>query len=386
MRVGHLALEDFRNYREAAVDLDGGLNLIVGRNAQGKTNLLEAVYRLSGLHSPRGADALLVREGAEQAFLRAEVTRGSRTVHVDMELRPGRSARALVNKKAGTSSRVLGELAVPVFFGPDELSLIKGSPDGRRRFLDDLIVKLHPARIGIRREFDKTLKQRNALLRARVRGQDVDRASLEVWDESFCAAAAALAAERLAALIALTPHAHERYGEIAGGGALGLTYVSSWCPPEVVDAAVGEGGTVDRQELQRALRKRMAEVHVGELERGLTLVGPQRDDVDVLLDSPGSTLGFMEARSFASQGDQRTCALALKIGEHDLLRSSMDDPPILLLDDVFSELDPQRRAWLRKAVRDAGQTLLSSADTTSVDDLDAEATFEVTAGTIVARR
>jgi DNA replication and repair protein RecF len=381
LRVGALSLENFRNYESQQVELRPGLNLILGRNAQGKTNLLEAVYRLSGLASPRGPDALLVREGAEMALIHADVTRGQRTVHVDMELRGGRAARALINRKAVPSARALGELAVSVFFGPDELSLVKGSPDGRRRFLDDLVVKLRPAQVTIRRDFERALKQRNALLRGIARGTEPDRESLEVWDETFCTAAAALAAARLRALAALIPFASRRYQEIAGGGELDLTYVSSWCVPEAAAAALAEPDGIEPGDLAGLLADRIAQVRRGELERGMTLAGPQRDDVNVGLNSPGSAFGMLDARSFASQGDQRSTALALKIGEHDLLSGALDDAPILLLDDVFSELDPHRRKWLREAVRGIGQTLLSSAEIDSYQSLEAEAVFEVSQGT-----
>lgn len=380
MHVGALVLEDFRNYKHQRVELVEGLNLVVGRNAQGKTNLLEAVYRLSGLGSPRGPDAILVREGAELALIHADVTRKGRTVHVDMELRGGRAARSLINGNAVSSSKALGDLAVSVFFGPDELSLVKGSPDGRRKFLDDLVVKLRPAQQALRRDLDRALKQRNAFLRSVARGAPLDEDALSVWDESFSRAAVALAAARLRSLAALVPYATRRYQDVAGGGGLALTYVSSWCSPELADAALADPATIDPAALTQGLMKRIGELRRAELERGLTLAGPQRDDVNVQLDSPGSPTGFLDARSFASQGDQRTCALALKLGEHDLLTEELEDPPILLLDDVFSELDPKRRAWLREAVRDSGQTLLSSAETETWESLMPEAVFEVSQG------
>lgn len=383
MLVANLVLEDFRNYGHQQIALTDGLNLVVGRNAQGKTNLLEAVYRLSGLSSPRGADGILVREGAETARLRADVTRRGRTVHVDMELRPGRVAKALVNRSPVSSTKVLSDLAVSVFFGPDELSLVKGSPDGRRRFLDDLIVKLRPAQASVRKEWDRVLKQRNALLRSYSRERDGSLLeTLEVWNEAFFRAGAALGAARLRALAALVPFASNRYSEIAGGGSLGLSYVSSWCAEDLAAGALADPASIDEVRLAEALRARVEAVHRGELERGVSLAGPGRDDVNVALATPGGPARLVDARTYASQGDQRTCALALKLGEHDLLRTALDDPPILLLDDVFSELDPHRRKWLRDAVRDAGQTLLSSAEIDSWEALGAEAVFEVDGGVV----
>jgi DNA replication and repair protein RecF len=383
VHVGDLTLEDFRNYVKETVDLAPGLNLVVGRNAQGKTNLLEAVYCLGGLGSPRAPDSALVREGCDRALLHADVTRGSRTVPVDMEFRPGRGTRALINKTAVPSVRALGELAVSVFFGPDELSLVKGSPDGRRRFLDDLIVKLRPAQYELRREWDRVLKQRNALLKTFPRHAPASaHATLEVWDEQFCRAGAALAAARLDALGRLIPFARSRYEEIAGGGNLDLGYVSSWCSEDESRASLDEPAAIDQGRLTAALQARLDEVKPRELERGISLAGPGRDDVFVKLQTPGGP-HLLDARTHASQGDQRTSALALKLGEHDLLTDSLGDHPILLLDDVFSELDPQRRGWLREAVRGTGQTLLSSADTDTWGAVGAERTFEVSQGAVM---
>ncbi|HEX2195841.1 MAG TPA: DNA replication and repair protein RecF, partial [Actinomycetota bacterium] len=236
MRVDALALEDWRNYERQSVELSPGLNLVVGANAQGKTNLLEAVHCLSGFGSPRAADAALVRHGCERALLHASVERRGRTVRIDVEVRPGKGTRALLNKTP-VQPRLLGDVCVSVFFGPDELSLVKGSPDGRRRFLDELVVKLRPARDGLRREFERTLKQRNALLKSAPRGGSVTVSStLDVWDAALARAGGALAAARLEALTGLTPHAVKRYEAIAGAGTLGLEYSSSWMTGEGPDA------------------------------------------------------------------------------------------------------------------------------------------------------
>lgn len=384
MLVTRLELEDFRNYRRVAVDLDPGLNLVVGRNAQGKTNLLEAVYCLSGLGSPRGPDGLLIREGAERAFLHAQVQRGGRSAEIDIELRSGRGGRALLNKKGLRSMKALGEHCVSVFFGPDELSLVKGSPDGRRRFLDDLIVKLRPGKAVLRREWDRVLKQRNALLKELPwqAGRRVSDPNLEVWNEAFARAGAALGAARLRALGALVPFASERFREVAGGGELQLAYASSWLPVELAEIGAA-GGEVDEGKLTEALSARLEEVRDRELERGISLAGPGRDDVTVGLRS-GPAEELLDARSYASQGDQRTSALALKLGEHDLINEVLGEPPVLLLDDVFSELDPHRREWLRDAVRATGQTLVSATDLEASADLSADRVLTVSAGEVSA--
>ncbi|HYO61830.1 MAG TPA: DNA replication/repair protein RecF [Actinomycetota bacterium] len=371
MRVDALALEDWRNYERQSVDLAPGLNLVVGANAQGKTNLLEAVHCLSGFGSPRAADAALVRHGCERALLHATVERRGRSVRIDLEVRPGKGSRALLNKTP-VQPRLLGDVCVSVFFGPDELSLVKGSPDGRRRFLDELVVKLRPARDGLRREFERTLKQRNALLKSAPRGGSATVSStLDVWDAALARAGGGLAAARLEALAGLIPLAAKRYEEIAGAGTLSLEYASTW---------VDENVEPDAASLEAALREAIAEVRPREIERGVSLVGPQRDDVTVLLG--GGPAGFVDARVFASQGDQRTCALALKLGEHDLLSDALGEEPVLLLDDVFSELDPSRRAWLADAVRSIGQTLVSTAEPVALDALAPERTLEVSAGTV----
>ena len=384
MRVEHLDLEDFRNYRRAGTELSGGVNLIVGRNAQGKTNLLEAVHCLSGMGSPRAADSALVREGTERALLHARVGRRARRLDVDMEFRLGRGMRALINKTPVSGSRALGALTASVFFGPDELSLIKGSPEGRRRFLDDLVVKLRPAREGLRREWERVLRQRNALLKSAPRGaRSASLPTLEVWDESLCRVGAELAAARLEVLGSLLPYALKRYEAIAGAGRLDLAYTSSWIDPDFCVTALRDPSAVETKALVRMLTSGIDKIRSRELERGMSLVGPQRDDVGVLLQAAADSLTMLDARTYASQGDQRTSALALKLAEHDLLSERLDDQPLLLLDDVFSELDPSRRRWLGDAVRSLGQTLVSSAEPGVAEAIRPDKVIEIAGGEVV---
>ena len=382
MRVDRLVLEDFRNYENESVEFASGLNLVTGRNAQGKTNLLEAVYCLGGLGSPRGPEAGLVRDGAERALLHADVSHGERLLHVDIEFRPGKGTRALINKTPVSGTRSLRELMVAVFFGPDELSLIKGSPDGRRRFVDELVVKLRPMRDSLRREWERTLKQRNALLKSVPhggRGDDKVRGTLEIWDESFCRAGAALVAARLEALRLLVPFARKRYEEIAGSGRLELAYSSAWLESSLCERAVAVAGDVTEEEIRNQLRAGLEAVRGRELERGVSLVGPQRDDASIRL-AAGGDGAMLDARVYASQGDQRTAALALKFAEHDLLSDALGEQPVLLLDDVFSELDPSRRAWLADSARAMAQTLLSSAEPDSLDALGIARRIQVSGG------
>lgn len=380
MYVDRLLLEDFRNYRRAELTLSDGMNLVVGRNAQGKTNLLEGIYCLGGLGSPRGPDATLVREGTDRSVVRGGVTRAHRKVTIDLELRPGRGAHALVNKTPVRGTRALAEIVTCVFFGPDELTLVKGSPDGRRKFLDDLVVKLRPTRLSVRQEWERVLRQRNALLKSAPRGPESKEttATLDVWEEAMSRAGAALVAARLEALGRLLPYARKRYEAVAGEGTIELSYSSRWLDDEMVRAALEEPAAIDEDALRDVLASRLGEVRRQELERGTSLVGPQRDDVAVSL----GISSLLDARAFASQGDQRTAALALKLGEHDLLADELGESPVLLLDDVFSELDPRRREWLSDSVRAESQVVLTSAEPGAIDAARAERTFEVIAGEV----
>lgn len=385
MRVDELVLEEFRNYERERAELAPGLNLIVGRNAQGKTNLLEAIHCLSGLGSPRGDNSALVRQGATAALVHASVTKGERKITVDLEFKPGRGMRALVNKSAVRRGSALAEFVVTVFFGPDELSLVKGSPEGRRRFLDELVVKLRPARDSLRRELERVVRQRNAMIKSLERGTHpaVARESLEVWDAALCRSGAALATARLETLRDLRPHAAKRYAAIAGEGRMELAYSSSWLPTELAVDLVQGSTPISEEDLTTHLAARIDELRVAELERGATLVGPQRDDVTVTLAARGDGGGAsLDVRSHASQGDQRTSALALKLAEHDLLTERLQEEPILLLDDVFSELDPHRRSWLTDAVRDIGQTVVTSAEPLTLDSFRPQRVIEIREGTI----
>lgn len=385
MIVEELAVQDFRNYERARLELTAGVTLITGRNAQGKTNLLEAIYCLSGLGSPRTTEPVLVREGAEKAYVHGRVRRGERRVEIDLEIRIGKGSRALLNKTPVQGAKALGEIVVAVFFGPDDLSLVKGSPDGRRRFLDDLAVKARPASDGLRKEWERVLRQRNSLLKTAPRSSGAAPRTLEVWDEAFCRAGGSMAAARLRALAGLAPQARRRFESISGGDRLTLAYDSSWLDVALAEKALEAPDTIDDAEMQVSLRAALESVRVRELERGVSLVGPQRDDVAIRLESPTDTRGPREARSHASQGEQRSGALSLKLGEFDLLESVLHDEPILLLDDVFSELDPARREWLADSVRGRAQTIVSSAEAGAVEAARADRIFEVTAGTVAER-
>ncbi|MEA2486534.1 MAG: replication and repair protein RecF, partial [Actinomycetota bacterium] len=354
-----------------------GLNVVVGANAQGKTNLLEAVYCLGGLGSLRSSESEVVRRGADRALVHAVLNRKGRQIRIDMEMKQARSARVLINRTPASGPRALRELATGVFFGPDDLNLVKGSPDIRRRFLDDLVVKLHPAREPIRREWERVLRQRNALLKTIPRsgpGRAGALSTLDVWDDAMTRAGAELTAARISTLDDLKPAVDARFRGIAGSGEIVMSYSSAWLETKQV--------TTDVAALRAVLETQIEASRQREVDRGISLVGPQRDDVAIEI---GNGADAMDARAYASQGDQRTIALALKLGERDLLAGALDDPPILLLDDVFSELDPARREWLAKEVKGLGQTIVSSAgDATDVPG-GHDRLLEVVSGTVVSR-
>ena len=383
MIVEELALQDFRNYERARVELSPGVTLITGRNAQGKTNLLEALHCLSGMGSPRTTEPALIREGAERAYVHGVVRRKERRLEIDLELRAGRGSRALLNKTPVAGTKELGGVLTAVFFGPDDLALVKGSPEGRRRFLDDLGVKARPTTDGLRKEWERVLKQRNSLLKTAPRAQGPPR-TLEIWDEAFSKAGAAVAAGRLRVLARLLPLACERYASISGGDRLSIAYESSWLDAVHAEKALEAPDTIDENELGVALSASMDAVRSRELERGVSLTGPQRDDVGIRL-SGGKDASARDARSHASQGEQRSAALSLKLGELELLRGLLDEDPVLLLDDVFSELDSARRAWLADSVRAAGQTVVSSAEAGAAEAARADRTYEVIAGRVEPR-
>lgn len=374
-------MQDFRNLKRVQLDLAPALNLVVGRNAQGKTNLLEGLYCLGGLGSPRGPDTNLIRAGASRALVHARIKRGTRDLEVDLEVSGGRN-RALVNKTPLRSQSELTEIVVAVFFGPDELSLVKGSPEGRRRFLDELVVKLRPARSGLRRELERVLRQRNALLRSAPRRPGAQPlATLDVWNEALARVGSALTAARFEALARVGPAAQARWEQIAGGGSLETGYSSSWLGGRDLEAT--RSLDVPEDAFVEVLMSALVEARGRELERGVSLVGPQRDDVDVRVTSSNEPV--RDARSLASQGEQRTAALALKLGEYDTLCETLGIRPVLLLDDVFSELDPDRRLWLGRAVRTAGQVILSSAEPGAPEAARADRVIEVARGEVTVR-
>lgn len=372
MHVTHLSLADFRSYTRAEVPLESGVTAFVGPNGQGKTNLVEAVGYLAQLGSHRvSSDAPLVRMGAERAVLRAAVTQGERQQLIELELNPGRANRARINRSSQVRPRdVLGILRT-VFFAPEDLSLVKGDPGERRRFLDELLTARSPRMAGVRADYDRVLKQRNTLLKTaamarRHGGRSLDLSTLDVWDQHLAAAGAELLAQRLQLVAVLEPLVDKAYEQLApGGGPARLAYRSS---------GGGELPGDGRAELTEWLLAALAEARKQEIERGVTLVGPHRDEL--LL-----RLGELPAKGYASHGECWSYALALRLASYDLLRAEGNEP-VLVLDDVFAELDSRRRERLADLVAPGEQVLVTAAVAEDVPEALAGARYVVADGQV----
>jgi DNA replication and repair protein RecF len=361
--VAHLSLHDFRSYPALEVDLEPGVTSFVGRNGQGKTNIVEAIDYLSRLSSHRvAADLPLVRRGADQAVVRAAVVRDERRAVLEIEINPGRSNRARVNRGQLPRARELLGLVRTVVFAPDDLALVKGDPTERRRFADDLLVLHQGARYaGTRSDYDRVLKQRNTLLKtARVRGSAAETAlsTLEVWDARLAGLGAEIMASRARLVEDLNPLLGKAYEAVARGATRDdatLSYRPSFEPAGALET--GPDGSppppASIPGLEQAMLAEIARRRPDELDRGVSLVGPHRDD---LLCS----LGEFPVKGYASHGESWSFALAMRLASYELLRSTGDDP-VLILDDVFAELDTGRRAQLAELVSGAEQVLVTAA-------------------------
>ena len=356
MYVRHLQLVDFRSWEKVDLALRPGPTVFVGRNGEGKTNLVEAVDYLATLGSHRvSTDAPLVRHGAGQAVVRAALRRGDRELLVEIEINPGRANRVRVNRAPLPRPRELLGMVRTVLFAPEDLALVRGDPTERRRFLDDLLVSRTPRLAGVRGDYDRVLKQRNALLKTARLAKGRALETLDVWDGHLIDFGGQLLAARLGLIADLAPHMTRAYADVAGTGAAeaGLGYSST--VPLAGDGAVLAPGTPlpTAAELSAALRERIAERRTDEVDRGMTLVGPHRDDLVI-------HLGPAVAKGFASHGESWSLALSLKLATFALLRGDGEDP-ILVLDDVFATLDADRRAALAAVARTAEQTLITAA-------------------------
>ena len=352
--MSHLALHNFRSYTLVDVELAPGVTAFVGRNGQGKTNLVEAIDYLSRLSSHRvSSDAPLVRAGAPQAIVRAAVVKDGRTAVLEVELNPGKSNKGRINKSTLPRARDLIGLVRTVVFSPEDLTLVKGDPGDRRRFLDDLLVLRTPRLAGTLADHDRILKQRATLLKTAGQArrgstnQDAALSTLDVWDAHLARVGSELLAERLALVERLRPYVGAAYATVARGATredAGLDYKSSF---ELPPAAVADPAAPDRGELTEALLAELGRRRNDELDRGVCLVGPHRDDLVLSLgltdDGTTGAGARLPVKGYASHGESWSFALALRLASYDLLRADGDDP-ILILDDVFAELDIERRA------------------------------------------
>jgi DNA replication and repair protein RecF len=378
--VSHLSLHDFRSYADVDVVLEPGATAFVGRNGQGKTNLVEAIDYLSRLSSHRVAtDAPLVRADTDQAVVRAAVVKDGRTAVLEVEINPGRANRARVNKSPLPKTRDLVGLVRTVVFSPEDLALVKGDPAERRRFLDDLLVLRTPRLAGVRADYERVLRQRNSLLKTAGHarrgggGQESALSTLEVWNSHLARVGAEILAERLALVEDLRPYLGNAYATVARGASqddAAMDYKPSF---EIGDER-------ERAALTEGLLVALAERRQDELDRGISLVGPHRDDL-VLSLGPGGEGARLPVRGYASHGESWSYALALRLAAYDLLRADGDDP-ILILDDVFAELDAERRGQLAELVAGAEQVLVTAAVDDDVPEKLAGVRFRVAGGEV----
>jgi DNA replication and repair protein RecF len=348
MRLDRLEVVDFRNHDRASAELPAGVSALVGPNGVGKTNLLEAAGYLATLGSHRvGQDAALIRAGCSSAVIRAAVQRAGRRLLVDLELRPGSGVRGRVNGAPVPRARDLLGVVRATVFAPEDLGLVRGDPEERRRFLDTLATQRLPRYHGSRQDYDRVLRQRNTLLRsAGGRLPASALATLEVWDEKLASAGAEIWSERLRLVAALTPRVELAYQRLAGrDDEVDVAYVSSVTGTAGLDP--------DPVKLAMALRERLVADRAREVERGVTLSGPHRDDLALALRG-------LPARTHASHGEAWSLALALRLGSHWLLAEEGEEP-VLLMDDVFAELDRQRRDRVAEAALAAEQTIVTAA-------------------------
>ncbi|MEV6394942.1 DNA replication/repair protein RecF [Streptomyces sp. NPDC051907] len=379
MHVTHLSLADFRSYARVEVPLDPGVTAFVGANGQGKTNLVEAVGYLATLASHRvSSDAPLVRMGADRAVIRAAVTQGERSQLIELELNPGRANRARINRSSQVRPRDVLGIVRTVLFAPEDLALVKGDPGERRRFLDELITARSPRMAGVRSDYERVLKQRNTLLKSaamarRHGGRGMDLSTLDVWDQHLARAGSELLAQRIDLIATMQPLADKAYEALApGGGPVSLEYRSS---ADGVGGGLGASGRVElRAELYEQLIGALAEVRKQEIERGVTLVGPHRDELVL-------KLGEMPAKGYASHGESWSYALALRLASYDLLRAEGNEP-VLVLDDVFAELDARRRERLAELVAPGEQVLVTAAVDDDVPGVLAGARYAVADGAV----
>ena len=366
MLVTHLSLTDFRNYKSAEVDFASGANLFVGSNGQGKTNLVESLGFLSTLGSHRvSTDHAMIRQGCDSAIVRAKLEHGERRVLAEVQINRTGANRAQINRSA-IKTRELPRYFSSILFAPEDLALVRGDPSGRRKFLDELLVLRMPRLAGTLADYERVVKQRNSLLKsARASGATTGSlVTLEIWNERLVEIGSEIIEARSQLVAELRPAISAAYIAIAGDDHQ-ATVLSQLSIVEDADAPAGENGLMNVVVARELFRASLERVRRAEIDRAITLVGPHRDDLILGLNGMG-------ARGYASHGESWSFALALKLASAEVLRrESTTGDPVLVLDDVFAELDQARRARLAGAVSGFGQVLITAA---VLEDVPAELT------------
>ncbi|MDR0366386.1 MAG: DNA replication/repair protein RecF [Bifidobacteriaceae bacterium] len=370
MYLADLVLSDFRSHQDVSVKFEPGVNILVGGNGQGKTNLVEAVVFLATLASHRVAlNAALVRTGAERARVQAKLIRDGRAATAEVVISPGKGTAAKLGTSKVKPSALLGLTRVAAF-APEDLTLVKGTPAGRRRYLDEAITQLKPSMAGVFADYDKVVSQRTALLKT-IRAERLTAAAgslegeLEIWDQQVAALGGRITAQRMKLAEDLAPLVAAAYAELAGGSQAKMTY------QPVVELPAG----ATPADVAEALLAAMVAGRREEVARGVSLFGPHREDLEL-------ELGELPARGYASHGESWSLALALKLGAFHLMRAESRDDPILILDDVFAELDTSRRQALATVAKDVEQVIVTAAVEQDVPPDLGGLRFQVTQGQV----
>lgn len=381
MIVTRLTLTDFRNYEQLDVELHPGPNLFVGSNGQGKTNLVEALGYLSTLGSHRvSVDHAMIRQGQDSAIVRARLAQDDREVLAEVQINRSGANRAQVNRSA-IKTRELPRYFSSVLFAPEDLALVRGEPSGRRRFLDELLVLRTPRMSSVIADYERVLRQRNTLLKT-ARHARGDLSTLEIWDDRLVDLGSEIVVARSGLIDELSPEVIAAYASIVGADhavrlSSQLSVFSSSTDDDALDAAATRAGALELSVVTEGFRAALARLRRAELDRGITLAGPHRDDLVLELNE-------LPARGYASHGESWSFALALKLASAAVLRreSTMGDP-VLILDDVFAELDESRRGRLAAAVVDFEQVLITAAVLGDVPEALASHVVRIRAGTVV---
>ena len=380
MFVTALSLTDFRNYESLELGLQPGATLFVGSNGQGKTNLVEALGYLSTLGSHRvSVDHAMIRQGQAAAIVRARLRHGERELLAEVQLNRGGANRAQINRSA-IKTRELPRYFSSVLFAPEDLALVRGEPSGRRRFLDELLVLRNPRLSAVLSDYERVLRQRNTLLKSARGSRDGQLSTLDLWDDRLVALGSELIEARTSLVCELSPEASRAYSAIAGADHdAKLANRLSVFGDTTDDDQSGESmaGVVRMDAAAQAFRETLVRVRRSELERGLTLAGPHRDDLVLELNG-------LPARGYASHGESWSFALALKLASAAVLRrEASHGDPVLVLDDVFAELDESRRGRLADAISDFEQVLITAAVLGDVPQQLAGNVVHISAGSVV---